>query len=165
MVSFLLSFGQVDCSITKYSEEPMKSLLSFLPSLIFISINAMSLVEKRKEPVLQSNCVSKPKNNGVTPVAGRARCCCPMTGTLALELSPLFLQPSPSMVSSSLLLADCLDAEFSSCVRILRTWRPRPSPSLHGGRAVWGGLALAVVAFWMKTKIFSICHQPFSILD
>ena len=23
------------------------------------------------------------------------------------------------------------------------------------------GLALAVVAFWMKTKIFSICHQPF----
>ena len=28
--------GQLDCSITKYSEEPMKSLLSFLPSLIFI---------------------------------------------------------------------------------------------------------------------------------
>ena len=56
---------------------------------------------KKKRASAWSNCVSKPENNGVTPVAGRARCCCPMTGTLALVLSPLFLQPSPSMVSSS----------------------------------------------------------------
>ena len=38
--------------------------------------------------------MSKPENNGVTPVAGRAPCC-PMTRTLALVLSP----PFPSTIA------------------------------------------------------------------
>ena len=164
MVSLLLLFGQVDCSITKYSEEPMKSLLSFLTSLIFMKSSSTSLIKKEKSQCLKQLCVQL-ENNGVTPVAGRARCCCPMTGTLALVLSPLFLQPSPSMVSSS------APARLPRCIVLLlhahleNKATSSKSPSLHGGRAVWGGLALAVVAFWMKTKIFSICHQPFSILD
>ena len=47
-------FGQLDCFLAKYSEEPMKSPLSFLPSLIFIKSSSTSLIEKRKEPVLEA---------------------------------------------------------------------------------------------------------------
>ena len=50
-------FGQLDCFITKYSEEPMKSLSSFLPSLIFIKSSSTSLNEKRKELVLEATTV------------------------------------------------------------------------------------------------------------
>ena len=50
-------FGQLDCFITKYSEEPMKSLSSFLPSLIFIKSSSTSLNEKRKESVLEATTV------------------------------------------------------------------------------------------------------------
>ena len=107
--------------------------------------------------------MSKPENNGVTPVAGRARCCCPMTGTLALVLSPLFLQPSPSMVSSS------APGRLPRCIVLLlrahleNKATSSKSPSLHGGRAVWARTCTGSCSFLDEDK--DLFYLPSTILN